>query len=174
MGKRRDEQAYFLVCRGNRRRLRSLLGRHPELCTSNSARLVFAALWQNRGMIHWLLERGVSPDCRMGDHGNTPLMHAAAEGDASVMTMLLKYGANPALLNDASENALGFAVTYNHVSAIAVLASAGADINNTDDSGPHRTQLDIAELSDWPEVAAALRRLGAKRYSELNVSSSSA
>jgi len=110
----------------------------------------------------------------MGDHGNTPLMHAAAEGDASVMTLLLKYGANPALLNNASENALGFAVTYNHVTAIAVLASAGADINNTDDSGPNRTQLDIAELSDWPEVAAALRRLGAKRYSELNVSSSSA
>lgn len=53
----------------------------------------------------------------------------------------------------------------------SLLVSAGADINNTDDSGPNRTQLDIAELSDWPEVAAALRRLGAKRYSELNVSS---
>ncbi len=119
-------------------------------------------------MIRWLLERGVSPDCRMGDHGNTPLMHAAADGDATVMALLLEFGADPTLLNDASETALGFAVTYNHVTAIEVLVNAGADINNTDDSGPNRTQLDTAELSDWPEVAAALRRLGAKRFSELN------
>ncbi len=169
MGKRRDNMAYFLVRRGNRRRLRSLLRRHPELCTSNSALLLFVAMWHNRGMLRWLLERGVSPDCRTGNNGNTALMSAAAEGDVTAMKLLLEFDADPNLLNFCSENALGFAVTYNHVPAIELLVNSGVDINNTDDSGPNRTQLDCAELSDWSDVVVALRKLGAKRFKELDV-----
>ena len=89
MGKRRSEIAYNLVLRGNRKRLRHLLGKHAELRTSNDANLVFAAIWDNRGMLRWLLERGVSPDCRMYDGDNTPLMSAAANGDLPLMQMLL-------------------------------------------------------------------------------------
>jgi ankyrin repeat protein len=70
-------------------------------------------------------------------------------------------------LNEASENALGFAVAYKHVPVIELLVNAGVDLNNTDDSGPNRTQLDWAEISGWTDVASALRRLGAKRFNEL-------
>jgi hypothetical protein len=40
MGKRRNELAYNLVVRGNRPRLRHLLGKHPEFKTSDDAMLV--------------------------------------------------------------------------------------------------------------------------------------
>lgn len=172
MGKRRDKQAYFFVRNGNRKRLRWLLGRHPELRTSNSAILVFAAIWHNRGILRWLLERGVSPDSGRGDcgKGNTPLMQAAADGDVFAIELLLEFGANPNELNRESENPLGFAVTWEQIRAIELLVAAGAQLNNLDDSGPGKTQLDWAELSGSTEVASVLRRLGAKRYNELGVS----
>jgi len=171
MGKRRDYQADFFVRRGNRKRLRHLLGKHTELRTSETAMLTFIAIWHNRGLLRWLLERGVSPDGRMGHQGNTPLMQAAADGDLFVMKLLLQFGADPNALNFASENPLGFAVTWRQAEAISLLVAAGADVNNTDDSGPERTQLDIAERSQWTEGVQILLRLGAKRYAELQQAS---
>lgn len=168
MGKRLNEKARHLVQRGNRRRLSHLLGKHPGLRTSSEAMLVFDAIWYNRGMLRWLLERGVCPDSRMGEGGNTPLMHAAAQGDVVVLKLLLEFGADPNALNEESENPLGFAVTWEQPEAIKLLVAAGADVNSTVDSGPGRTQLDSAELSGWPTSAEALRSVGGKRYSELH------
>jgi len=104
----------------------------------------------------------------MGEGGNTPLMQAAAEGDSQTINLLLEFGANPSALNSESENPLGFAVSWKQLKAIELLVAAGADINNIDDPGPEKTQLDWAELSDWTEGALLLRTLGAKRYSELS------
>jgi ankyrin repeat protein len=168
MGKRLDQKAFRLVQRGNRRRLRHLIGKHAELRSSDHAMLIFAAIWHNRGMLRWLLERGVSPDCQLGNNDNTPLMQAAAEGDIFVMKLLLEFGADPNAVNEYSENPLGFAVTYEQPEAIRILVAAGADLNSTVDSGPGRTQLDCAELSGWSDVAELLRALGGKRFTELN------
>jgi ankyrin repeat protein len=167
MGKRRNQKTYNLVRRGNRRALRQLLCKHSDLRTSNEANLVFAAIWHNRGMLRWLLEHGVSPDCRLGELGNTPLMQAAADGDLWAMQMLLKHGADANAINAESENPLGFAVAWEQAEAVRLLLAAGADVNNTEDSGPDRTQLDWAELSLWPEVIEALRSGGGKRFVEL-------
>ncbi len=94
-------------------------------------------------------------------------MHAASEGDIPVMKLLLGFGADPNAPNEESENALGFVVSWKQPEAIKLLIAAGADVNNTDDSGPDRTQLDSAELSEWTEGVAVLRTLGGKRYAEL-------
>lgn len=166
MGKGRDNLAYNLVLRGSRSTLRQLLGKHPELKTSHDAMLVYAAIWRNRGMLPWLLSQGVDPDSRMGENGNTPLMQAAADGDIWTMTILLKHGANPNALNANNENPLGFATAWKQIESIRLLVDAGADINDTIDSGPNRTQLDSAELSSWSEGSELLRLLGGKRFSE--------
>lgn len=118
-------------------------------------------------MLRWLLEHEVPPDSG-GCDGDTPLMHAASEGDVRVMKLLLVFGANPHAVNANSENPLGFAATYEQPEAIKVLVAAGVDVNDTTDSGPGRTQLDIAEVSGWTEVAATLRSLGGKHYAELH------
>ncbi len=167
MGKRRNQKAYNLVQRGNRRALRHLLRKHGDLRTSNDANLVFAAIWHNRGMLRWLLEHGVLPDCRLGELGNTPLMQAAADGDLWTVKMLLKFGADANAINTHSENPLGFAVAWEQADAVRLLLAAGADVNNTEDSGPDRTQLDCAELSQWSEGIEALRNAGGKRFVEL-------
>ena len=167
MGKRRDNLAFTLVERGNRKRLRRLLRRHVELLSSDTAMLVYAAIWRHWGMLRWLLERGLSPDCRMGKGGNTPLMDAAAHGDCRTIQLLLEFGADPAALNSESENPLGFAVTWQQAKAVELLVAAGVDVNNIDDSGPGKTQLDWAELSQWTDMVTLLRGLGAKRYCEL-------
>ena len=83
------------------------------------------------------------------------------------MELLLEFGADPNALNEESENPLGFAVAWKQPEAIRILVTAGADINDTTDSGPERTQLDSAELSSWTDGAALLRSLGAKRHVEL-------
>lgn len=167
MGRRREEQACNLVRRGNRKRLRAMLDRHMELRTSDTACLVLTAIWFNRGMLRWLLEQGVSPDCRLGENGNTPLMQVAADGDLAVIKLLLAYGADVHALNDVNENALGFAVAWQQPDAIRLVVAAGADVNDTVDSEPGRTQLDCAELSNWTEGVTLLRELGGKSFSEL-------
>jgi ankyrin repeat protein len=137
MSQRRDELAYHLVCRGNRRRLRPLLRKHPELRTSPDAMLIYAALWHHRAMLRWLLEHDVPADSGVNvDDGNTPLMHAASEGDVRAMKLLLAFGANPNAVNTNSENPLGYAATYEHPEAVKVLIAAGVDVNDTADSGP--------------------------------------
>lgn len=171
MGKRRDYKARSLVERGNRKRLKRLLHRHPELRTSNTADLVHTAVFFNRGMFLWLLERGVSPDCRSGYSGNTPLMHAACHSDLEMMKLLLQFGADLNAVNEYSEDAFGYAVTWEQPQAVELLVARGVDVNDMVDSGPGRTQLDCAEQSKWVEMAATLRALGAKRFSELNGSS---
>lgn len=171
MGKRRDYKARSLVERGNRKRLTRLLRRHSELRTSNSAYLLHRAQSYHRSMLRWLLERGVSPDCRMGECGNTLLMGAAAEGDLDTMRLLLQFGADIRAVNEYSEDAFGYAVTWEQPQAVELLIASGVDVNDMVDSGPGRTQLDCAEQSKWVEMAATLRALGAKRFSELNGSS---
>lgn len=166
MGTRLNRKAYHLVCRGNRKRLRLLLRKHADLRTPGAG-LVHAAYWGNRGMLRWLLERGVSPDDREFCTGSTPLMSAAAHGDLGVMKVLLEFGADPNALNNESENPLGFAVAWQQPEAIKRLVAAGAYVNNTEDSGPERTQLDTAELAKWSEGVAVLRALGGKRYKDL-------
>jgi ankyrin repeat protein len=168
MGTKRNNKAYNLVCRGNRKRLRHLLGKHAELRTSDSAMLVYAAIWRNYGMLRWLLERDVSPDSRMGKNGNTPLMQAAADGDIRVIKILLEFGADPNAVNSNSENPLGFAITWQQPDAIRLLVAAGADVNSTVDSGLGRTQLDIAELSEWDDCAEVLSELGGRRFVDLS------
>lgn len=167
MGQRiHDKADHYIQC-GNRKKLRLLLKKHPGLRESNEALLIFTAIWHNRGMLKWLLQQRVSPDTRMGDDGNTPLMQAAADGDVPLVKLLLQFGADPNALNEERENPLGFAVTWQKPNVIRALVEHGADVNNLDDSGPEKTQLDWAELSEWHEVVDVLRSLGAKRFSEL-------
>lgn len=167
MGKRRDYKARSLLRRGNRKRLGRLLRRYPELKTSHSAMLLHKSMWHQPKMLRWLLERGVSPGCRCGDGSNTALIDAAATGDTDSMKLLIEFGADLHATNEWSEDAFGYAVTWEHPRAVELFVASGIDVNNMVDSGPGRTQLDCAENSKWIEIAATLRALGGKRFSEL-------
>ena len=91
MGKRVFDKADFYLRRGDRKRLGRLLRKHLYLLNSQNSMLVYSAVWQYRGMLPWLLTQGVHPDCNMYPGDNTPLMHAAAEGQLEEMRLLLDW-----------------------------------------------------------------------------------
>ncbi len=167
MSDRSEKWAFNLVVKGKRRCLATLLSKHPALKTSNEAMLIFAAIWHNRSMLKWLLERGVSPDCRLGEGDNTPLMQAAADGDLLTMRLLLDFGADPNSTNSLGETPLGFAVIWEQPEAVRMLANAGAVLDTTSDLGDGRTLLDLATRSGLSAVAGVLREAGARQSDEI-------
>jgi ankyrin repeat protein len=158
MGKRLEEKAANLVRRGNRRRLRQLIGKHPYLLGCKPSVILHTAYWMNRGMLRWLLQKGMYPDSTMPG-GNTVLMCAAADGDTTSMKVLLEYGATVEAKNEEGETPMGFAVAYEQPDAIHLLAVNGANIDGTEST--NRTYLEWADLSGWSRAADALRSLGA-------------
>jgi len=167
MGRGLIRRAHSYIQRGNRRRLRLLLGKHPELYQSDEAMLLDYAIWHNRSMVTWLLDRGAPVDDPPGNFGCTPLLHVVVEGDLPMIDLLLGRGADPNAVTDDSETPLGFAVAWRQAGSIARLLAAGADPNRVGDYGPDCTHLDHALVMDWPEAAEILRAAGAKRFAEL-------
>ena len=155
MGAQRDRKAHNYVVRNNRRRLRHLLGKHPELKTSSKAWIVAAAVLNNPCILTWLFQRGVSPDSRLGEGCDTPLMLAVGYGDLTVIRTLLEYGADPNAKNSAGDDAFHRAMSEKQPDAMRLLAEFGADM----------TQLDEHELwyiqhTNWTEGLVVLNELG--------------
>ena len=165
MGQRVYEKAWFYTRRGNRKRLRRLIAKRPDLRTSDESCLLLNAIWHNRNLVPWLLARGVSPDCRLGIGSNTPLMQAASENDIDLMLLLLRCGADVMATNEANERPLGFACALNQPDAARILLEHGADPNLPEDV--NSTYLDWAIVGGHTELVAMLKSRAAVRYVHL-------
>ncbi|QDT08017.1 Ankyrin repeats (3 copies) [Rubripirellula lacrimiformis] len=154
MGTQRNRKAHSYVVRNNRKRLRHLLGKHPELRTSCEAWIVAAAVLNNPGILTWLFQRGVSPDSRLSANGDTPLMLAVSLGDLPVMRTLLEHGADPNAENSDGDNAFLRAIREKQADAMRLLAEFGADFNHLDDS-----ELWYIRDTNWSEGLAVLSEL---------------
>lgn len=170
MGQRVFAKAKFYVRRSNRKRLRQLLNKHRYLLSSDESFLLFHAIWFNRGLVRWLLDRGVHPDCRLGSVGNTPLMQAAADGDVELLQTLIDYGANSNARNEENEHPLGFACAWTQWSAAELLLNNGAEVNALEDD--HSTYLDWATAGSHTVGIDMLRAHGGLRFEELRRNSS--
>lgn len=133
MGGQRDRKAYGCVIRSDRKRLRHLLGKHAELRTSPNAWIVAAAVLDNPRMLPWLFSRGVSPDSRLGDGGDTPLMLAIAYDDLAVMQVLLDHGADPNARDPLGDTCFTRAIIDRKPGAMRLLAENGADLKLVDE-----------------------------------------
>ena len=166
MGKRVFDKADFYLRRGNRKRLGRLLRRHPYLLNSQTSILVYRAVWQDNGMLPWLLAQGVHPDCKMYATDGTPLMSAAAEGYLTSMRLLLDHGADPNARNGSNELPLGYACSYWQWEAARLLIERGADVNGIERE--EMTHLDWMTIGSKQPGIQLLRSFGALRYAELN------
>lgn len=166
MGKRVFDKADFYLRRGDRKRLRRLLCKHPYLLNSQNSMLVYRAVWQHRRMLPWLLAQGVHPDCKMCPGEGTPLMHAAADGDLESMRLLLDHGADPNARNERNELPLGYACSYEHWEAAELLVERGADVNGIEREG--KTHLDWMTIGNRERGIQVLRALGGLLYDELD------
>ena len=65
---------------------------------------------------------GAGADVNAGQHGGwTPLMGAAAHGDAEIVEVLLAAGADPAAVNDEGANAVSLATSNGHSQVAALV-----------------------------------------------------
>ena len=165
LGIRLTNKAEFYIRRGDKKRLRRLLNKRPQLLRPGDTYLLFVAIWSQPTLIPWLLERGVATDHLPGFEMNTPLMHAAANGEVWLLDLLLNNGAEIEAVNESNERALGFATTWRQPSAARLLLERGADPNALED--PDKTYLDWAIICEYFEIADLLRSFGALEFSEL-------
>ena len=167
LGQRVFDKADFYIRRGDRKRLRRLLYKRPQLLNSDDSLLLFTAIWSRPSLVPWLLDRGVSADCRMGAGSNTPLMSAAADGDTSLVNLLLDFGADIEAINDCNERPLGFACSWRQFNAAQLLLERGANPNALED--PDKTYLDWAILGEQDEIVDLLRSFGGLSFKELSI-----
>lgn len=165
MGLRVWNKADFYIRRGDRKRLRRLMNKRPQLLNPTGSLLLFTAIWCRPSLVRWLLDCGVSPDCRDAPGANTPLMQASADGDIALVNLLLDFGACIETVNDSNERALGFACTWLQPDAVRLLIDRGADVNTPEDAD--KTYLDWAIIGEHNAIADLLRSNGALRFSEL-------
>lgn len=116
------------------------------------------------------LAAGLSSDAGDEPECQTLLQKAACEGDLETLRLALRYGADPERRNRYGEIALAHACTWGEPEAVRLLVEAGANVNAVEEdpeTGYRNTALDCS--IGHPEIAAYLRRHGAKHLRELDV-----
>lgn len=105
-----------------------------------------------------ILNTGVEIDYRF-ESGRTPLIVAAASGQADTARFLIERGARVDLQEDGKYTALHWAAYYGHERIIAALAAAGAAVNVAQNTGD--TPLALAVMRGHRDAARLLLELRA-------------
>ncbi|MFJ6567971.1 ankyrin repeat domain-containing protein [Streptomyces sp. NPDC091292] len=84
--------------------------------------------WGDTALIRARLEGGAPPDAAVGPHGSTPLHLAAEQGGAEAVTVLLSYGVDIDVRDDAGHTPLWYAVHGLDEATVRTLTGAGADV----------------------------------------------
>ena len=84
--------------------------------------LLYASTGANDETVRVLLEAGAEPNVTDTGEGFSPLMHAAAEGQARVVQTLLKHNADPTLRDVDGDTALDFATQNGHENVVRLLS----------------------------------------------------
>ena len=92
--------------------------------------------------------------------GETPLIKAAWNSDAAMVSTLLELGADVFLASNNGRTALYTGVVSGDLEVVRLLLEAGAPTNVTTDFG--KTPLMASAWSDFPEIALMLLRYGAE------------
>ena len=78
------------------------------------AALHYATFAGHGGIVDYLLERGADVNA-LSTNGSTPLMMAAREGQEGIAKVLLKAGARRDIVNERGDDAMRWAMRYNHL-----------------------------------------------------------
>ena len=95
----------------------------------------------------------------LDDTGESPLHGAASSGQATVVRLLLRNGADPNIhASDTGMTPLHWASGWGNLSVVRALVEGGANILATDKKG--RTAYEIATQHEKPRIATWLRQRG--------------
>ena len=115
--------------------------------------LMFAVQYRSRATARMLLAHGANPNVVDTD-GRTPLMRAARNSDAELVSALLAAGADAQLVDAEGQTALHHACAKANVANVRALRAAGAEPTARDGEG--RTPRDVATASGKTKIVAAL------------------
>ena len=96
-------------------------------------------------IVHFLIKAGISPDS-VNAAGQTPLMLAAGKGDLSMVSLMLRLGANARLTDNNGKSALSYAQAAGNHPMIELLQQHGAP------SGNESAMLQAAAAGNTAEV----------------------
>ena len=89
--------------------------------TNGRTALMYASSGPFAETVEYLLEKGADANVQGTLEGFTPLMTAAAEGQAAVVRLLLVHGADPALRDSDGDTARSFAQQNGHDAVVELL-----------------------------------------------------
>lgn len=107
--------------------------RQPD--KENVTLLHWAAINNRLDLVKFYISKGAVVDQLGGDLNSTPLHWAIRQGHLSMVILLLKCGADPALIDGEGYSGIHLAVVFQHMPVIAYLISKGQSIDTTDFSG---------------------------------------
>ncbi|KAJ7344577.1 hypothetical protein JRQ81_000527 [Phrynocephalus forsythii] len=107
--------------------------RQPD--KENVTLLHWAAINNRLDLVKFFISKGAVVDQLGGDLNSTPLHWAIRQGHLSMVILLLKFGADPALIDGEGYSSLHLAVLFQHMPVIAYLISKGQSIDTTDRNG---------------------------------------
>jgi hypothetical protein len=103
---------------------------------------------------------GADVNCIVPLHGSSsPIIHAASNGHADIVKVLLANGANPNAQSKGGTPALMLASWNGHLEVVKTLIAGGVEVNSPIES--RETALDKAR--DYPDIQVVLRAAGARR-----------
>lgn len=107
--------------------------RQPD--KENVTLLHWAAINNRLDLVRYFISKGAVVDQLGGDLNSTPLHWAIRQGHLSMVIQLLKFGADPSLIDGEGYSSLHLAVLFQHMPVIAYLISKGQSIDTPDHNG---------------------------------------
>ncbi|XP_053140533.1 palmitoyltransferase ZDHHC13 [Hemicordylus capensis] len=107
--------------------------RQPD--KENVTLLHWAAINNRLDLVKFFISKGAVVDQLGGDLNSTPLHWAVRQGHLSMVILLLKFGADPTLIDGEGYSSLHLAVLFQHMPVIAYLVSKDQSIDTVDRNG---------------------------------------
>ncbi|XP_050753794.1 palmitoyltransferase ZDHHC13 isoform X2 [Gymnogyps californianus] len=107
--------------------------RQPD--KENVTLLHWAAINNRQELVKYYISKGAIVDQLGGDLNSTPLHWAIRQGHLPMVTLLLKCGADPGLIDGEGFSSIHLAVLFQHMPIVAYLISKGQNIDTTDFNG---------------------------------------
>uniref|UniRef100_W5MBK7 Palmitoyltransferase n=1 Tax=Lepisosteus oculatus TaxID=7918 RepID=W5MBK7_LEPOC len=107
--------------------------RQPD--KENVSLLHWAAINNRTELVKYYISKGAIIDQLGGDLNSTPLHWAIRQGHLPMVVLLLRYGADPALVDGEGFSSVHLAVLFQHMPIIAYLFAKGQDVDLPDLNG---------------------------------------
>ncbi|KAM9460578.1 putative palmitoyltransferase ZDHHC13 [Clarias gariepinus] len=132
--------------------------RQPD--KENVTLLHWAAINNRADLIKYYISKGAIVDQLGGDLNSTPLHWAIRQGHLQMVIQLMRYGADPSLVDAEGYSGLHLAVLFQHMPIAAYLMAKGQDVDAPDANGQTSLML-AAQKIIGPEPTNFLLRCNA-------------